>query len=451
VAALTTSGCGFNDDGEPSIHVSRANNVLVASERGLGGGSDAWVRYDLLRTAKGAVGGSGATACDLYYGGQPNGAAGAGASGGDVDTAFGSAALPTGNYPAYLASLNLGSVSVSRSLDNGATWQTTPVVAGLPADDREWIAAFGATASLLTFHDIATNQIDVTRSDDAGTTYAEISQAIPVTGPYSYAAMNNELGNIVIDHVNLPPQPAGLPIAFRAYQSFVAPSSPPNITKHPECADPALFVCGSLNEAFVSVSNDGGFTWTVKPIPCSVSGAGLDHQFPNVSVAPNGNLWETWSDDANVFAAVSTNQGNTWTCGKVSNGGRNVMPWIVAATGGEDLVYYGAAGSNGPWYVYFAQNLSLTNPGNWSRTPVLPVHSGPVCEQGFTCSGDRQLLDDFGVDVDFQSGWAHIAYSHDCTQPLGSLCTSGPSQLGGPSTYTGYAVQTGGPAIGNPN
>jgi len=61
-----------------------------------------------------------------------------------------------------------------------------------------------------------------------------------------------------------------------------------------------------------------------------------------------------------------------------------------------------------------------------------------VCEQGFTCGGGRQLFDDFGVAVD-PSGFAHIAYSHDAPD------------LGGSGTYTGYAVQTGGTAVGTSN
>src|SRR5258706_11282520 len=33
------TGCGTNNAGEPAIHVSRANNVFLGSENGLGGGS----------------------------------------------------------------------------------------------------------------------------------------------------------------------------------------------------------------------------------------------------------------------------------------------------------------------------------------------------------------------------------------------------------------------------
>lgn len=449
--ALLANGCGQNFAGEPSIHVSRSNDVLISSERGLGLGTDTWIGSTLTRATQGPVGGAGASACSLYYDGQPNGAF-VGASGGDTDSAWGSAPVPgLGTYPAYVASLNGGSVSVSHSLDNGTTWETTPISAAIPGDDREWIAAYGATTSLLTFHDLATSEIDVLRSDNTGVTYNEISVAIPPVGTYGYAANDNELGNIAIDHVNPPLGLVPSPVGFRAYQAFVAPSAAPTVnTKNLGCADPALFVCTNKNEAFVSVSNDGGLTWAVEPIPCSVSNNNsLDHQFPNISVAPNGSLWETWSDDSNVFVGFSANQGASWTCATVATGGA-VMPWIVAGQSGEDLVYYGQQGST--WSVEIAQNTSTTSPASWTTTQIVAVHSGSICEQGASCNSGRQLFDDFGVDVD-QQGWAHIAYSHDCTGTLTALlqCTSPPDQLGGPGTYTGYAVQTSGTTIGAPN
>ena len=131
--------------------------------------------------------------------------------------AIASAKNSAGHYNVYVSSLNLASVNVATSLDNGSTFTQTPVQAGLPLDDREWIAAYGASTSLLTYHDIASSEIDVLRSDNSGALYHQISQAI---APTSIAATNNELGNLVIDHHNLP-KTGG----FFAYQSFVAPSS----------------------------------------------------------------------------------------------------------------------------------------------------------------------------------------------------------------------------------
>ena len=413
-ATAGSSGCGGNLDGEPTAHVSAANNVFVGSERGLGGGSDAW-------RGIGQAGGASANACAIQYAGQPNAVAGLGASGGDIDSAWASAPGPSGNYTLYVASLNLGSVAVAHSTDNGATFSNTPVQAGLPGDDREWIAAYGAATSLLTFHDISTSEIDVLRSDNGGTTYTQISQAIPVT---DYKATNNELGNVAIDRRNTGGASAG---QFWAYQSFVAPST---------------LTGQAYNEAFLAVSSDGGSTWTDRPIPCSTAGPAtfLNHNFPNVSVAPNGSLWYAWSDDRGIFTATSSDHGTTWTCsGAVSSSpGNQIFPWLVATSNGVDLVFYGANGSASTWYVYFAQNPTSTATGWSSALQLMPVHSGAVCEGGISCTGGRQLLDDFAVDTD-QQGWAHIAYSHDAPD------------LGGSGTFTGYAVQTGGTPAGYPN
>jgi hypothetical protein len=368
-----------------------------------------------------AVGGLGASGCGLEYRGQPNAVSGAGASGGDIDIAIANAKNAFGNYNLYVASLNLGSVNVATSTNNGTSFTQTPVQAGLPGDDREWIAAFGAQTSLLTFHDVTTNDIDVLRSDNGGQTYTEISQVIPET---DYKAGANEIGNLVIDHRNLPTGAGN----FYAYQSFVAPSSSSG---------------SSNNEAFLGVSADGGHTWTDNPIPCSKESPNTDlgHNFPNVSVDPAGNVWYAWSNDHKIYTAKSTNHGQTWSCSAPvsTNTAQAIFPWLAATSGGVDLVYYGApTTANQTWSVYFAQNTAGTTTGWGVPQRLMAVHRGAVCESGVTCTTGRQLFDDFGVDTD-SKGWAHIAFSHDS-----------PS-LGGSGTYTGYAVQTAGTPVGAPN
>jgi hypothetical protein len=408
-----SSGCATNIAGEPAIHVSRADNVFLGSENGIGGGSELW-------RGLGALGGSGASGCALEYRGQPNAVSGVGASGGDIDVAIANAPNAAGNYNLYVSSLNLGSVNVATSADNATTFSQTPVEGGLPVDDREWIAAFGAQTSLLTFHDIATNNIDVLRSDDGGMIYTQIARAIPV-GDYREAS--NELGNLVIDHRNLPDQTGD----FYAYQSFVAPSKSGG---------------SHNNEAFLALSADGGHTWTDRPIPCSVASAStdLDHNFPDVSVDPAGNVWYAWSNDHSISTAKSSDHGQSWTCsGSVSSGSAQaIFPWLAATSSGVDLVYYGAPKKGQTYYVWFVQNLAST-PTGWGKPQrLVAVHKGTVCEEGFTCETGRQLFDDFGVDTDTH-GWAHIAYSHDSPN------------LGGEGTYTGYAVQAGGAPVGQPN
>jgi hypothetical protein len=420
-----SSGCGSNTAGEPAIHVSRANDLILGSELGVGGGSVLWRR-------RAAAGGAGASACTPEYRGQPNAAAsGVGAAGGDIDVAIASAKNTSGNYNVYVASLNLGSVNVATSTDNATTFSQAPVQAGLPLDDREWIAAYGSRTSLLSYHDVATTEIDVLRSDSSGSGYRQISQAIPPSSP---AATNNELGNLVVDHVNT----AGTTTSildtsgvggFWAYQSFVAPST---------------LTGSALDQMFVAVSNDGGYTWTDRAIGCSAApGKNLAHNFPNVSVAPNGTVWAAWSDDTNVFTASSSDHGVTWTCsGAVTSSlKRSIFPWLVATSNGVDLVFYGTPDATGPamtWSVYFQQSLAATTAGWGAPQAVVAVHTGDVCEGGISCTTGRQLYDDFGVDTD-GGGFAHIAYSHDAPA------------LGGSGTYTGYAVQTGGSTVGAPN
>src|SRR5437763_840527 len=70
-ALVGASGCGTNSAGEPSIHVSRANDVFLGSELGLGGGSALWRGLN-------AAGGATASGCALEYRGQPNAVSGFG-------------------------------------------------------------------------------------------------------------------------------------------------------------------------------------------------------------------------------------------------------------------------------------------------------------------------------------------------------------------------------------
>lgn len=63
------------------------------------------------------------------------------------------------------------------------------------------------------------------------------------------------------------------------------------------------------------------------------------------------------------------------------------------------------------------------------------IHFGGVCESGVTCSGNRDLFDDFGISVAPPTGLASIVFSDD--QPGNT----------GAADHTAIATQTGGPGI----
>src|SRR5204863_2002488 len=105
------------------------------------------------------------------------------------------------------------------------------------------------------------------------------------------------------------------------------------------------------------------------------------------------------------------------------------------------------------WTVGFAQNLNALKPGTaWSRFTASPVvHHGGVCEEGISCTGNRDLYDDFGVAASPVTGFASIIYSDDqysntALAPAAPGCTS--SNNNTPSCdHTMIATQTGGKGI----
>ena len=259
---------------------------------------------------------------------------------------------------------------------------------------------------LLTYHDIP----PTTSTSCARTTAAQSTPDRPAIPATNYKAQNNELGNIVIDHNH--PTPGG----FWAYQSFVAPSRP-GPRQRP------------YDEAFLAVSNNGGTTWVDKPIPCTQFGAnGLEHNFPNVSVAPNGTLYYAVSNDTSIYVAESTDHGNTWTCsGAVSTSARRSSrgssPPAQVRTSSTTAAAPAAARPG----TSTSRRTRRKRSSGWTTKRLMPVHQGPVCEGGVSCTGGRQLLDDFAIDTDHRLGTHRLLPR--------------PADLGGSGSYTGYAVQ----------
>jgi hypothetical protein len=449
-----------NQAAEPQIRSDPAGNFYISSENGLGAGTDAWSSTD-----------GGHTYSSLP---QPNeesstsgGTTGFAPGGGDTDLATAPAKNSAGTYNLYVASLTLGSVTVSLSQDGGHTWANDVTSATVPGDDREWVAAAGANGFYLSYHAVSTgDQIIVNQGQvvngqpTTAATYDAINPA--QTDIYLGTEADNELGNIAVD-----------PNTGNVYQVFVG--CPPSPT--------AVESCSAFNTAYMAVgvpSTTGGvttLTFTDYVIYQSPStSAGFDNNFPAVAVDAAGNVYAAWSDDHNVYLTHSTDHGQHWSApGKVNHGTATttaIYPWITAGQAGMvDLVYYATpAGANyqtcgqtgkytcqnEPWSVYFSQNLNVLGGGSWTQADVTPVvHFGGVCQGGVSCTStgndNRDLFDDFGVAASPTTGLASITYSDDQYADNTGTANSGECTQAQNNTstcdHTDYATQTSGHGI----
>src|SRR5437762_4000494 len=226
-----STGCS-NGAAEPMIRADATGTFYVSSELGLSAGTLAWKSTD---------GG-------LHYTGlqSPNqvsqSAGGVAPGGGDTDLSTAPQANANGVHNVYLASLSLANVTVSTSQDGGQTWSKDVLSATIPGDDREWIAADQATKVCVSYHDIATFNIDVNCSFDAGASFTQLGTAIDVA--HAFLIDDNEIGNLAIDPRN-----------HVIYQVF---SGIANATE--------ALLPSSFHVVWIAVSRDGGQTFTDKPV-----------------------------------------------------------------------------------------------------------------------------------------------------------------------------------------
>lgn len=431
-----------NHTAEPQIRADAAGNFYASSENGLGGGTAAWKSTD-----------GGRHYATLTSPNQVSTANTTGFAPGGGDTDLATAPLPnaTGQYNVYVASLTLANVTVSTSTDGGKTFSNNVLSAQVPGDDREWIAADGPSKVCISYHDITTFNIDVDCSYDAGTTFVQHAAPGAIDATHAYLINNNEIGNLAID-----------PNSHFIYQIFSG------IGNQTQVACGEAGTCG-YNTVWIAVSTDGGITFTDYPVYVNPDPTvSYGHQFVNVSIDKAGNLYAVYSDNHNLYYSYSTTQGRTWSAPVQVNHGASataIEPWSVAGDNGKlDVVWYGTsyykAGTvpdsypnSAAWYVYFAQNLSATTPGStFTQTAASPViHYGGVCEGGISCTGNRDLYDDFGVAASPTTGLASIVYSDDqytntAASPPQPGCTPAQNNSGA-CDHTSIATQVSGAGI----
>src|SRR6266576_928543 len=305
------SGC-TNGAAEPMIRADATGTFYVSSELGVTSGTLAWKSTD---------GGLHYTALT-----SPNqlsqAAGGVGPGGGDTDLGTAPDVNANGVHNLYVASLSLANVTVSTSQDGGATWSKNITSAPIPGDDREWIAADQATKVCISYHDIATFNIDVNCSFDAGASFTQFGTAIDAT--HAYLLNDNEIGNLAID-----------PNSHAIYQVFSG------IANAAEAALPTSF-----HAVWIGVSRDGGQSFSDHAVYVNpYTSVSYGHQFVNVSVDRAGTVYVVYTDDHNLFYSFSADGGSTWTGPIQVNQAPSataIMPWSVACDPGQlNIVWYG--------------------------------------------------------------------------------------------------------------
>ncbi len=451
---------------EPEIKTDLWGNIYITGIHGVPGGVDLWKSIN-----KGT---------SFVYLGEPDGAedkcglpslptCNAGLGGGDD-----SIDVSTGGY-LYVSSLWAGNVTMSTSYDGGTggvlpgqKWEVHPGAAGLPSDDRQWVAAYGPQTLNMTYNATALTDppggfgLFFTKSTDAGKTFSTPAQI--VGGPNSLNAVNVE-GNLVVDPYN-----------GNLYTAFI-PNPGDNIIN-------------------LAASTDGGTTWRITTAYTGPGGTTNRGVFPILAVDRGGNLHLAFTkskanDQTNchVFLTSTSNPAAvspTWTTAvQVDSGSGNVsacLPWIVGGSSGiVDITWVGSTAAspstiNSNWSVFFAQVTSaLTASPTIAQTQVSNtiVHNHSICFNGLGCAGasspnadpgNRDLAEYYTMTID-GDGNANIAYEDSVngscgteTDSLGNPnCTSRPwytKQTTGPSAYAppaGPAAVTFGPNIQLPN
>ncbi len=431
-----TKGSCTNFASEPAIRADRDGNFFASSENGLGGGTDAWKSTD---------GG-------LHYATlvSPNSVSSGNTqlspAGGDTDLAVAPRRNVNGFFNVYVASLAVTNVDVSTSKDGGKTWLLNPTGASVTSDDREWVAADGASKICVSYRaPVPTTAIFVNCSFDAGLTFAQTASAFDADHAF-LATTKTRIGNLAIDPNN-----------HVIYQAFNGVASAGEL------------LSARAHVVYLAISIDGGRTFTDHVVYNNPNvNVRYGHQFVNVSVDSAGNVYVVFSDDHNLFYSFSKNFGTSWSSPIQINqvpSNTAIFPWSVAGTSGAlDVVWYGTSFFDGTltpdtypstaaWFVFFAQNLQATTSGSsFAQVVASPVvHFGGVCESGVTCTGNRDLFDDFGVAANPVTGLASIVYSDDqytntANEPPQPGCT--PSQTNTINCdRTNVATQTSGPGI----
>ncbi|MEA3190331.1 MAG: hypothetical protein QOD77_913 [Thermoplasmata archaeon] len=288
----------------------------------------------------------------------------------------------------------LAAASVACSLDDGRTWLTgNPLASGGPVD-RQWLASY----------------------------QGELYFTANYFGPGADFRASTDMGLTWEDRGNTP-----------CNSDVVADARNGHLVQ-------------GCNGTGITVSTDGGRTWSEPRAPVNASDGGA-RMMTEPALDAAGNVWTAWAQgEHGLWAAGTPDEGATWPwvfdltpharlgLGLAGNG-TYVWPWISAGSAGRFAVsWIGSVDDDpsesyaGEWRVYTAFVLDATG-ASPSVTVVPftpdPIHVGPICQQGTTCeadaalgdpAGDRRLGDFFETTID-ADGWLLGAWSNTAAAP----------------------------------
>lgn len=431
-----TSGLGTapNEDAEPGIGVDGDGTFWVASDiepfaqhdtRALEAlsGTDVWKSSD---------GGTTWTWVAAPFNDQSTSNPSLG--GEDTDIAVAPVKNSNGFYNVYVASLWIGSTNIAVSEDGGVTWKTT-AVNGEPVQDRPWLAADGPCLFYLSYHAIAPYDTVVDKYDDCNAADQALGSAVPPTETNVFLGQilptaSNRFGKLVVD--NSPSSPH----QHRIYQPMEGCATPSQNGLPEEGTN-----CQTTPQIYVAYADPGTGTLSFTAVAVAPVSTNKLFIWPDtITTDSAGNVYVAWFDDQHSYVSESTDGGASWLPAVQVNAApalSSVYPTIAASAPGHvEVAFYGSTRAGdaddptvmGPPNMYGAANWQLfwTSSTDYGQTwtgqeTVTPtIHTGVLCYNGSGCgqyTGDRNLLDDFGLAISPTTGRSVIAFSND--QPKG--------------------------------
>jgi len=177
------------------------------------------------------------------------------------------------------------------------------------------------------------------------------------------------------------------------------------------------------NNIAIYVSDDGADSFTRYEVLTT------DEDVQNIFIASDvdmdGNVYLTWSNQENVYMAVSTDKGADWNIQQVTDtNGTRVFPWITVGEPGrvaltwyettEELNLSSDEKEKADWGVNAAiTEDALSDNTSFVITPIMDyVHTGSIRTTGTGGDSDRDLGDFFTCDVD-QYGRLIVTFGMD--------------------------------------